>query len=60
MEDHKWRCLQDLLSRCAGSGTASDLVAEMRALEAQARACYSERPMGMDSAFGSPSWDMTG
>uniref|UniRef100_A0A0E0JK62 Uncharacterized protein n=1 Tax=Oryza punctata TaxID=4537 RepID=A0A0E0JK62_ORYPU len=48
MEDYKWRCLQDLLYRGAGAGvavvSASTLVAEMRTLEAQARACYSERP----------------
>ncbi|KAF0918202.1 hypothetical protein E2562_023137 [Oryza meyeriana var. granulata] len=53
MEDHKWRYLQDLLRRRAGDGvavvTASDLVAEMRALEAQARACYGERPAGLGS-----------
>uniref|UniRef100_A0A0D9YAL5 Uncharacterized protein n=1 Tax=Oryza glumipatula TaxID=40148 RepID=A0A0D9YAL5_9ORYZ len=47
--------LHDLLSRHAGGDgtaaavTASTLVAEVRPLEAQARACYSERPAGMDS-----------
>uniref|UniRef100_A0A0D9YAL3 Uncharacterized protein n=1 Tax=Oryza glumipatula TaxID=40148 RepID=A0A0D9YAL3_9ORYZ len=55
MEDHKWRYLHDLLSRRAGDGaaavvTASALVAEMRTLEPRARACYSERPVGMDSS----------
>uniref|UniRef100_A0A0E0JK61 Uncharacterized protein n=1 Tax=Oryza punctata TaxID=4537 RepID=A0A0E0JK61_ORYPU len=52
MEDHKWRYLHDLLSCCMrrySSGTASDLVAEMRALETQARACYSESPAGLGS-----------
>uniref|UniRef100_A0A0E0MY49 Uncharacterized protein n=1 Tax=Oryza rufipogon TaxID=4529 RepID=A0A0E0MY49_ORYRU len=50
MEDHKRRYLHDLLSRPdAVAVTASALVAEVRALEAQARACYSERPAGMDS-----------
>ncbi|KAF0918197.1 hypothetical protein E2562_023132 [Oryza meyeriana var. granulata] len=44
MEDHKWRYLQDLLYREGPVVTASGLVAEMRALEARARACYSERP----------------
>uniref|UniRef100_A0A0E0JK68 Uncharacterized protein n=1 Tax=Oryza punctata TaxID=4537 RepID=A0A0E0JK68_ORYPU len=53
MEDHKWRYLHDLLSRRSGAGvavvTASALVAEMRSLEARARACYSERPIGLSS-----------
>uniref|UniRef100_J3L134 Uncharacterized protein n=1 Tax=Oryza brachyantha TaxID=4533 RepID=J3L134_ORYBR len=53
MEDHKWRYLQDLLSRRAGDGatvvTASALVVEVRALEPRARACYSERPSGLAS-----------
>ncbi|XP_039851441.1 UPF0481 protein At3g47200-like [Panicum virgatum] len=43
MEDHKWRYLHDLLSRNAAV-ISSDLVEEMRSLEARAHACYSERP----------------
>uniref|UniRef100_A0A0D9V226 Uncharacterized protein n=1 Tax=Leersia perrieri TaxID=77586 RepID=A0A0D9V226_9ORYZ len=48
MEDHKWRSLNYFVSHYAGF-TASTLVAEMRDLEAQALACYSERPVGMSS-----------
>uniref|UniRef100_A0A0E0JK67 Uncharacterized protein n=1 Tax=Oryza punctata TaxID=4537 RepID=A0A0E0JK67_ORYPU len=58
MEFHKWRYLQDLLPRSRRAGgegtaavTASALVAEVRPLEAQARACYSERTAGMDSDY---------
>ena len=43
MEDHKWLYLHDLLSRNAAV-SSSDLVEEMRSLEARSRACYSERP----------------
>ncbi|RLN22145.1 Protein of unknown function DUF247 [Panicum miliaceum] len=43
MEDHKWRFLDDLLSRNPGI-SSSVLIQEMRSLEARARACYSERP----------------
>uniref|UniRef100_A0A0D3G4X8 Uncharacterized protein n=1 Tax=Oryza barthii TaxID=65489 RepID=A0A0D3G4X8_9ORYZ len=54
IEDHKWHYLQGLLSRHAGDGSvaavsASTLVAEIRTLEARARACYSERPAGLAS-----------
>ncbi|XP_006646010.2 UPF0481 protein At3g47200-like [Oryza brachyantha] len=45
MEDHKWRYLCDLLSvniHYPVLVSASDLVAEIRSLEAQARACYSD------------------
>ncbi|KAL5228432.1 hypothetical protein ABZP36_016697 [Zizania latifolia] len=54
MEDHKWRYLHDLLFPGASNGappvvTASSLVAEVRSLEARARACYSERPVDLSS-----------
>ncbi|EAY74303.1 hypothetical protein OsI_02192 [Oryza sativa Indica Group] len=53
MEDHKWRYLHDLLSRRAGDSTpvptASALIAEVRSLEAKARACYSEDPVDLSS-----------
>ncbi|KAL6597886.1 hypothetical protein ACP70R_046691 [Stipagrostis hirtigluma subsp. patula] len=51
MEDHKWRYLHDFLSRNAAL-SSSALLAEMRSLEARARACYSERPaLGSDDDF---------
>ncbi|CAL4956166.1 unnamed protein product [Urochloa decumbens] len=43
MDDHKRRCLHDLLSRNAAV-SSSVLIQEMRSLEERARACYSERP----------------
>uniref|UniRef100_J3L145 Uncharacterized protein n=1 Tax=Oryza brachyantha TaxID=4533 RepID=J3L145_ORYBR len=50
LENHKWRCLDDVLSRrAAGAVTASELVTVVRPLEDQARACYGERPVGMGS-----------
>ncbi|XP_058077627.1 UPF0481 protein At3g47200-like [Magnolia sinica] len=41
MEEHKWRYLQNLLSRSPDS-SLEDCLLEMKAMEAQARSCYSE------------------
>ncbi|KAK3151797.1 hypothetical protein QOZ80_3AG0250670 [Eleusine coracana subsp. coracana] len=43
MEDHKWRYLHDFLAR-SDTVSSSLLIEEMRALESQARACYTQKP----------------